>query len=165
MPGRTSSFGWTRRVSGVALLAFFLSLIGLTLLAVIFWNSYLMELAGVFTALASVAPLALLLTYYVARPVWALQPEADETAVEDAIRKAIGPRNVEMVRGRKGVFHFCTTVLRVSEPRCIVGWWRPKGAPGSTRSMIFLAGGTKDREALEAFRAAIAEALVPQRAA
>lgn len=150
---------WSRRVPGLALVVFFVSLIGLTLLAVHSWNNYFMELAGLFTGLASAAPLALLYWFYLARPVWAYPSATDAATVEQAVRRAIDPQKAEAVSERKGVFRFCTSVLRVSDPRCVIGWSQAQGARAPTQSMILIVEHSKDRASLEALRTAIADAL------
>ena len=122
MAAPAASPTWTKRVPGSALLLFFVSLIAFTYLAVHFWNTYDMELTGLFTALASAAPLVIVYVYYVARPVWAFQAPVDEATVERAVRDATASRRIELVNERKGVFRTCSAVLEVSDPACTVGW-------------------------------------------
>jgi hypothetical protein len=154
---------WTKRVAGRALLLSFLSLIAFTYLAVYFWNDYEMELTGLFTALASAAPIVIIYVFYVARPVWAVQAFVDEAAVERAIRDATVSRRVEPVNERKGVFRTCSAVLQVANPACTIGWYHTaSGSDASThpvRSTVFLVPRSWDRKAIAAFRDVIAGAL------
>ena len=150
---------WARRTSGTGLLVFFLSLIVLTYLAVVFWNGYDMAATGSLTLLAAVLPLELLSLFYFAAPVWALQTPADTATVERAVRTAVGSAKAEPLAEHKGVFRACTSVVRVSEPPCTVGWWQPDGARPPVRSLIFVVGGSADKESLARFRTAIAEGL------
>lgn len=155
---------WTRRVPGSALLLFFVSLIVFTYLAVHFWNNYEMELTGLFTALASAAPLVIVYVFYVARPIWAFQAPVDGTAVERAVLAAVVERGVQEVNDRRGVFRECSAVLEVSEPPCTVGWFPspsgPTASPGPARSTVLLIPRSRDRKALAAFRGAISGSLL-----
>ncbi len=154
---------WTRRVPGSALLLFFVSLIAFTYLAVHFWNTYQMELTGLFTALASAAPLLIVYVFYVARPVWAVQAPLDERTVERAVLAATAGRDVQAVHERKGVFRMCSAVLDVAEPRCRVGWFPgPAGVaePRPTRSTVLMLPRSGDRKSLAAFRDALSGALL-----
>ncbi len=161
------SLTWTKRVPGSALVLFFTSLIAFTYLAVYFWNNYEMELTGLFTALASSAPLVIVYVYYFARPVWAIQAPVDEAVVERAVRDATASRTFGPVSERKGVFRTCTAVLSVSDPACIIGWSYAASGLGSSsslpRSTIFLLPRSGDGKALAAFRDAIAGALLRAR--
>lgn len=154
---------WTRRVPGIALLLFFVSLIAFTYLAVHFWNTYQMELTALFTALASAAPLLIVYVFYVARPVWALQAPLDERVVERAILGATAGMGVQAVHERKGVLKMCSGVVDVAEPRCTVGWFRgPAGAaePRPSPSTVLLLPRSWDRKSLAAFRDAVSGALL-----
>lgn len=168
MAAPAASPTWTKRVPGSALLLFFVSLIAFSYLAVHFWNTYDMELTGLFTALASAAPLVIVYVYYVARPVWAFQAPVDEATVERAVRDATASRRIEPVNERKGVFRTCSAVLEVSDPACTVGWFYSTsggaGSPYPARSTVFLLPRSRDRKALAAFRDAIAGALLRARA-
>lgn len=168
MDAPAASPTWTKRVPGSSLLLFFVSLVAFTYLAVHFWNNYELELTGLFTALASVAPLVIVYVYYVARPVWAFQAPVDEATVERAVRDATASRTIEAVNERKGIFRTCSAVLNVTDPACTVGWFHSAsglaGSPHPVRSTVFLLPRSRDRKALAALRKAIAGALLRARA-
>jgi len=162
-PDPAAARAWTRRVSGSSLLAFFGLTILLTYLAVYTWNVRAYTMTGVLTALASALPILMVYAVSVARPVWAFRTSARPEDIERAIRQTVRGPPPQPTTPRGGVFRACPRVLRVSEPRCTVGW-RPAadhvGAAGpSLVTTIFLLGESRDREGLARLRQDIADAL------
>ena len=154
---------WTRRVPGWAFLVFFLSLIVLTYLAVDAWNRGNLVLAGYLAALASVAPILLVVVIYYLRPVWAMPVPLGAEEVARALAHATAGRSVHPLAEREAPFANCVSVVRLDEPACTIGWFihaaPPKSVATRERVTVVLRSEPRDRKALAAFRQALADSL------
>ncbi len=153
---------WTRRLQGWSFLLFFVSLIAFTFVAVLFYNANELALSAYFAALASVAPLLLVVLVYYGRPVWGLSVPLAPDAIAATLAASASEDNVEPVAEREGPFTRCVAVVRFREAPCTLGWYpEPSAVPGSGRgSVLVLRPETRDRKAVAALRETLRASLV-----
>lgn len=151
---------WTRRVQGWSFLLFFVSLIVLTVAAVEFWNAGDMVTTGYVAGLASVLPLLLVVLVYFAVPLWGISVPLPPETVANVVASAAPARNAEPVPDPSGPFGHCPSVVRLPDPRCLVGWFPEPAGPGArSGTVVLLKPESRDRKALAALRESLAESL------
>ncbi|SRR5713101_1024687 len=156
--------GWTRRVPGTAVLLFFFLTSALWLASVLSYQFGQPDFVVGLLALSAVFPLAWLGIGLRTRPVWALQVRAEPSSVAGAVVDAVREGHPSLASrsdvGRGGLFRGCDPILRIEEPRCFVGIYRP---PFDSLTTVLLLPRSRDRAALDRFRSTIESRVIPSR--
>ena len=115
-------------------------------------------------ALSAFFPLAWLGIGLRTHPVWALQIRAEPASVAGAVIEAVRAGHPTLASrsdvGRGGLFRGCDPILRLEEPRCFIGIYR---SPLDSLTTVLLLPRSRDRVALDRFRATIETRVVPSR--
>src|SRR5712691_6950269 len=154
---------WTRRVSGSSLAGFFVMTAGLWIASILAWNGNQLELGVVLLALGAFFPLLWVTIRVRMRPIWALRIRGDTDAVADQVRAALIDLSTIPVAAkdphRDGLFRGLETLVRVENPRALIGFGR---APGDASTTLLLVPESNDRAAVEALKLRIAETIPRQ---
>ena len=156
--------GWTRRVPGTAVLLFFFLSAALWLACVLSYQFGQPDFVVALLALSAFFPLAWLGIGLRTHPVWALQIRAEPASVAGAVIEAVRAGHPTLASrsdvGRGGLFRGCDPILRLEEPSCFIGIYR---SPLDSMTTVLLLPRSRDRVALDRFRATIETRVVPSR--